>query len=69
MVSYDGLTSVERNELQELETMLLDTGAYNANYDVYRGLAGDISLLSLKVEMGEPLEGRCSLCPHITIKD
>jgi hypothetical protein len=35
--------------------------------DIYRPLAGDISLLELKIEMGQPLEGACSLCPKVKI--
>lgn len=36
-------------------------------FELYREIAGDISLLILKVDNGEPLEGICSLCPKVKI--
>ena len=35
--------------------------------EIYRELSGHISLLSLKIENGQPLEGICPLCPRVKI--
>lgn len=35
----------------------------------YKRLAGDIELLILKIKMGEPLRGKCRICPWIKIKE
>lgn len=35
--------------------------------EIYKELAGDIHLLMLKIKMGQPLEGVCSICPKIKI--
>jgi hypothetical protein len=37
-------------------------------FDVFRSLSGDLSFLEFQVKMGQPLEGRCSLCPKIAIR-
>jgi len=60
----------EMKEIDELRNLIDDTKVFNEKLEVYRQLAGDILLLIFKVEVGgTPLEGRCSLCPHIAIKD
>jgi hypothetical protein len=60
----------EEKELLELRDFLSDAKAFNERFEVYRDLAGDISLLILKIEMGEPLEGKCSpLCPKVRIME
>lgn len=35
--------------------------------DLYREFSGRICELQLKIEMGEPLEGMCHLCPRVQI--
>ena len=65
----EGRKKEEEKELLELRDFLSDTKAFNERFEVYRDLAGDISLLILKIEMGEPLEGKCSLCPKVRIME
>jgi len=61
-------SEAEMKEINELRDFLDDTEAFNERFEIYHELAGDIYVLMLKVEMGSPLEGSCSLCPKITIK-
>ena len=64
------LSETDLKEIKELRDLLEDTKAFNERFEIYRELAGDISLLIAKVEVGlEPLEGKCSLCPSITISE
>jgi hypothetical protein len=66
----EGEKKEEEKELLELRDFLSDTKTLNEQFEVYRELAGDISLLILKIEMGEPLEGKCSsLCPKVRIME
>lgn len=60
-------SEAEMKEINELRDLLDDTKAFSERFETYRDFAGDISLLVLKVEMGEPLEGTCSLCPKVKI--
>jgi len=70
MMDLEGnLNEQQIQEIKELETALLNKKAFNEKYEIYRQLAGDISVLILKIEMGEPLEGHCSLCPKVRILD
>lgn len=58
----------EIKELHELRDLLASAKTFNERFEIYRELAGDVSLLIRKVEIGlEPLEGKCSLCPKIEI--
>ena len=59
----------EYKELMELREFLDDTKKFNERFEVYGELARDLAVLSLRIEMGEPLEGKCSLCPNIKIKE
>ena len=62
------LSETDLKEMKELRDLLEDTKAFNERFEIYRELAGDISLLIQKIEIGlEPLEGKCSLCPKIKI--
>jgi len=62
------LTETDLKEMKELKDLLEDPVTLNKRFEIFRELAGDISLLIAKVEVGlEPLEGKCSLCPNITI--
>jgi len=62
------LSETDLKEMKELRDLLEDTKTFNERFEVYREFAGDISLLIQKVEIGlDPLEGKCSLCPRITV--
>jgi hypothetical protein len=70
MIAWKGeLNESEIRDVKELRDLLENTKAFNERFEIYREFAGDISLLILKIEMGEPLEGKCFLCPRITIKE
>jgi len=60
-------TEEEMKEINELRDFLDNTKVFNERFAVYRELAGDIAMLSLKVEMGQPLEGSCTICPKVDI--
>ena len=61
-------SEAEMREINELRDLLDNTKAFNEMFDIYRELAGDISLLIQRVQIGfEPLEGKCSRCPNIKI--
>ena len=53
-------------EINELRDFLDDAKAFNERFAIYRELAGDVAVLSLKVEMGQTLEGSCSMFPMVT---
>jgi|GEM_PF-2894847 len=61
--------TVEFREIKELTDFLDDTEAFSKRFENYGELAGEITKLSLRVEMGQPLEGTCSLCPKVRIID
>jgi hypothetical protein len=58
----------EYRELDELRDFLDDTKRFNERFKIYGELTGDIAGLCLKIEMGQPLEGTCSLCPKIKLE-
>jgi hypothetical protein len=57
----------EYKEINELRDFLEGTRQFNERLEIYRELAGDLAWLSQKIEMGQPLEGKCSLCPRVRI--
>jgi hypothetical protein len=59
----------EWKEINELRDFLDNTKAFSERFALYGELAGDIAVLCLKIEMGQPLEGTCPLCPKVRIAD
>jgi hypothetical protein len=68
MIDWKGnLTEDQIKEIKELQAILDDKVSIHKEFQLFRELAGDLSVLVLKTEMGTPLEGRCSLCPNVKI--
>ena len=60
---------MEREEIKEFQNYLTDKKTFNDMLAGGREFIADISELILKIKSGEPLEGKCSLCPKVTIAD
>jgi len=68
MIDWKGnLTEEQIKEIKELQAILDNKASIHKEFQLFRELAGDLSVLVLKTEMGTPLEGRCSLCPNVKI--
>jgi hypothetical protein len=68
MIDWKGnLTEEQIKEIKELQAILDDKASIHKEFQLFRELAGDLSVLVLRTEMGTPLEGRCSLCPNVKI--
>jgi len=68
MIDWKGnLTEEQIKEIKELQAILDDKVSIHKEFQLFRELAGDLSVLVLRTEMGTPLEGRCSLCPNVKI--
>jgi len=68
MIDWKGnLTEDQIKEIKELQAILDDKVSIHKEFQLFRELAGDLSVLILRTEMGTPLEGRCSLCPNVMI--
>jgi len=55
----------EYEELLELQDFLADNTKFHDRFELFKEVAGALDLLSLRVEWGEPLEGKCRRCPNI----
>jgi DNA-binding HxlR family transcriptional regulator len=64
---FRGLVAKELVELEPRLMHLLEDGTEEKR--VYTEFVGALSVLSSKIEMGEPLEGKCSLCPKVRIQE
>jgi len=59
----------EWKEINELRDFLDKSRAFSEKLAFYGELAGDIAVLCLKIEMGQPLEGTCTICPKVHISE
>jgi len=59
--------SEDYKEIIELRDFLEDTEKFSKRFEIYGELAGDLAVLCRKIDMGQPLEGRCLLCPKVKI--
>ncbi|MEM1589675.1 MAG: hypothetical protein QXQ47_02300 [Candidatus Bathyarchaeia archaeon] len=69
IIKTEGANPDELKEIDELSNLLRGVVTSLETERVYKELVGDISLLILKIEMGEPLDGKCFLCPKIRIEE
>lgn len=67
MAYEDFVKSESYREIVELKKFLDDGEKVAEMFEVYGELAADLAVLALKVEMGQPLEGKCALCPKVKI--
>jgi hypothetical protein len=68
-INTTGLSEEEQKETNELNELLSDLESFNQRFQAYKEVAEEISLLILRIEMGEALDGKCDLCPRITIRE
>ena len=67
IVSEESENTQENKELKEFQNYLMDKKLFNEMITNHHDFVADISELIVKTKSGEPLEGKCSLCPKVTI--
>ena len=55
----------EYKEVKELRDFLEGNTKFHDRFELFKELTGDLELLSLKIDWGQPLEGKCKHCPNI----
>jgi len=52
-----------KKEIEELRK------GWGKTLDIYRELAGELELLRMRINMRQPLQGKCRICPQVSIKE